>query len=133
MKDGRATKVELKTNYLTTKNVWKNSKGKVYVGYRTPLINRMGASFSAKHDPDIPVFLVCCDVTDKWHSEVIGVWQMDGINAVRCLEENKQSISLSKFMEHGKRKVVKVNTIGYTKWYDTMWKRLPVKTSTHLK
>jgi len=133
MKGGKVMRVELKTNYITTKNVWKNSKGKVYVGYRTPLTDYMGANFSTNHDPEIPVFLVCCDTTDKWDSEVIGVWQMDGEVAISCLEKNKHFISLSKFMKQGKRKVVKVDAIGYAKWHDTMWKRLPIKQSTNLK
>jgi len=128
MKRGRLTKVELKTRYLNTKQVYLNPQDNIYVGARTPLESYMRASFrkGSYHEDDMPVYLVCCDATEKWPIDVVGAWQMDGATAQKCLEKSSV-ITLSKFLQHGKRKNVKVNSIGYTNWIKTMKKRLPIK------
>ena len=133
MKRGKITKVELKTSYLNTKRVFLNTRDKIYVNDRTPLENYVKASFGkhSYHEEDMPLYLVCCDATDKWPIDVIGAWQMDGPMVQRCLEESK-NITLSKFMQHGKRKNVKVNSIGYGNWIDAMKKRLPKKVTRSL-
>jgi len=126
MKRGKITKVELKTSYLNTKQVFLNTRDKIYVNDRTPLESHMKASFykESYHEEEMPLYLVCCDATDKWPIDIIGAWQMDGPTVQRCLEESK-NITLSKFMQYGKRKNVKVNSIGYGNWINVMKKRLP--------
>jgi len=133
MKRGRLTKVELKTSYLNTKQVYLNTQNNIYVGDRTPLESYMKASFrkGSYHEEDMPVYLVCCDATEKWPIDVVGAWQMDGVTAQKCLEKSS-SITLSKFLKHGKRKSVKVNSIGYSNWVKVMKKRLPVQVTRHL-
>ena len=133
MKRGRLTKVELKTSYLNTKQVYLNTQNNIYVGDRTPLESYMRASFrkGSYHEEDMPVYLVCCDATEKWPIDVVGAWQLDGATAQECLEKSS-SITLSKFLKHGKRKNVKVNSIGYSNWVKVMKKRLPVQVTRHL-
>ncbi len=129
MKRGKITKVELKTNYINTKAIFKNTAGNIMIGYRTPILNHIKASFHKGfyHEEDMPLYLVVCDATDKWKKGgIIGVWQMKGDKVNELLQESKV-ISLSKFMKHGKRKFSKVDTIGWKRWYDTIWKRLPVR------
>ena len=134
MKRGKITKVELKTGYVNTKRVFLNTRDKIYVNDRTPLENHIGASFNKRsyHEEDMPLYLVCCDATDKWSIDVVGAWQMDGASAQKCLGENRTHISLSKFLQHGKRKNVKVNSIGYSNWIGAMKKRLPKKVTRRL-
>ena len=133
MKRGKITKVELKTSYLNTKQVFLNTRDRIYVNDRTPLENYIRASFHKEtyHEEDMPLYLVCCDATDKWPIDVIGAWQMDGPSVQRCLEQSK-NIALSKFLQHGKRKNVKVNSIGYSNWINAMKKRLPKKVTRNL-
>ena len=133
MKNGNTTKIELKTKYLETKNVFKTKKGGVFVNDRTGLHTYIRAKFNSYHEPDMPVYFVVADTSGKWgKTELIGVWQMDGESVNECLKENKESIGLSKFLERGKRKIVKVDTIGYSNWFNTMYKRLPIKRTVHL-
>jgi hypothetical protein len=132
IKNNNVTKIELKTSSLETRGVFKTTKGKVFVGYRTNLSSYLSATFSGYHESDMPVYFVLTDTSSKWETELVGVWQMDGKTVNKCLLENKQSIGLSKFIKYGKRKLVKVDTIGYSKWFNTMYKRLPVKKTTHL-
>ena len=134
MKRGKITKVELKTSYVNTKQVFLNTKNRIYVADRTPLENYVRASFSkhSYHEEDMPLYLVCCDATDKWSIDVVGAWQMNGSTVQKCLEENNTGISLSKFLQHGKRKTVKVNSIGYGNWIGAMKKRLPKKVTRRL-
>lgn len=131
MKSGKATKVELKTGYLTTKNVWKSSGGKIYVGDRTSLTGYLGAKFGGNPpEDDMKVYFVCCDTTDKWNTEVIDVWQMDGQTAIDLLKEvNSKTITLQKFINFGKKKKVEVETIGWGLYKKTLLKRLPEKKS----
>lgn len=133
MKQGKIRKVELKTCYLNTKNVFINGKNNIYVFDRTPLNNYIRASFSKGyyHEEDLPVYLVVCDATEKWQIDVVGVWQLDGKKASEMLD-NCKDISLSKFMEHGRRKKVKVNSIGYCNWTATMKRRLPKRVTRQL-
>ena len=56
---------------------------------------------------------------------------MDGVTAQACLEKSI-NITLSKFIKHGKRKNVKVNSIGYTNWIKAMKKRLPIKVTRNI-
>ncbi len=129
MKRGKLTKVELKTCYINTKAIFKNTAGNIMVGYRTPILNYIKASFHKGfyHEEDMPLYLVVCDTTDKWkRGGVIGVWQMEG-NKVNELLKESPNISLRKFIKHGKRKVSKVDTIGWTRWHDTILKRLPIR------
>ena len=132
MKRGKIIKVELKTSYVNTKQVFLNTRGKIYVNDRTPLENYVRASFGGYHEEDMPLYLVCCDATDKWSIDVVGAWQMDGVSAQKCLEENKRNISLSKFLQHGKRKNTKVNSIGYGNWVGAMKQRLPKRVTRRL-
>jgi len=133
MKNDNITKIELKTRYLETKNVYKTEGGGVFVGDRTGLNTYIGATFNSYHESDMPVYFVVADTSGKWGEiELIGAWQMDGESVNECLKENKKSISLSKFFEYGKRKIVKVDTIGYSNWFNTMYKRLPIKRTVHL-
>ena len=90
MKRGRLTKVELKTSYLNTKQVYLNTQNNIYIGARTPLESYIRASFKkgSYHEEDMPVYLVCCDATEKWPIDVVGAWQMDGVIAQDCLEKN---------------------------------------------
>lgn len=127
MKRGKATKVELKTSYLNTKSVFVASSGKIYVHSRTPLNHYIKATFAKGyyHEEEIPVYLVLCDATDKWNIDVVGVWQLDGITAQAMLTKSI-NIPLSKFLENGRRKNIKVDSIGYQNWVATMKKRLPV-------
>ena len=133
MKRGRLTKVELKTSYLNTKQVYLNTQNNIYVGDRTSLESYMRASFrkGGYHEEDMPVYLVCCDATEKWPIDVVGAWQMDGATAQECLEKSNY-ITLTKFLKHGKRKNVKVNSIGYSNWVKVMKKRLPIQVTRHL-
>lgn len=133
MKHGRLTKVELKTSYLNTKQVYLNTQNNIYVGDRTSLESYIRASFTkgSYHEEDMPVYLVCCDATEKWPIDVVGAWQMDGVTAQTCLEKSI-NITLSKFIKHGKRKNVKVNSIGYTNWIKAMKKRLPIKVTRNI-
>ena len=74
------------------------------------------------------VYFVCCDTTDKWETEVIDVWQMEGTTAIDLLREiNSKTISLQKFISFGKKKRVEVNTIGWGLYKRTLLKRLPEK------
>lgn len=130
MRRGKVTKVELKTCYIKTKDIFKNTKGNVMVGYRTPLLNHIRATYGkgSYHEEDMPLYLVVCDTTDKWSKGgVIGAWQMKG-EKVNSLLNESNNISLKKFMKHGKKKRAKVDTIGWTRWYNTMYKRLPTRT-----
>lgn len=133
MKRGKITKVELKTSYVNTKQVFLNTRDRIYINDRTPLENYIRASFYKEtyHEEDMPLYLVCCDATDKWPIDVIGAWQMDGPSVQRCLEQSK-NITLSKFLQHGKRKNVKVDSIGYSNWINAMKKRLPKKVTRNL-
>jgi hypothetical protein len=132
MKNGKPIEVELKTTYLNTKKVWQSKGGKIYVGDRTGLTGYLKASFSGNPpEDDMLVYLVCCDTTDKWDTEVIDVWQMDGPTAIDILSTIK-GISLQKFINHGKKKRVNVKTIGWNKYIKTMLKRLPIKKSINL-
>ena len=134
MKQGKVTKVELKTSYLNTKNVYVNTRNNIYVGTRTPLDNYVSAQFHKGyyHEEDIPLYLVVCDATDKWNTDVVGAWQIDGKRVNGFLEKNAIKISLSKFLKHGRRKNTKVNAIGYKVWTETMKKRLPKRTTRRL-
>ena len=134
MKRGKIIKVELKTSYVNTKQVFLNTRSKIYVNDRTPLENYVRASFNkgGYHEEDMPLYLVCCDATDKWSIDVVGAWQMDGASTQKCLGENNTHISLSKFLQHGKRKNVKVNSIGYGNWVGAMKQRLPKKVTRRL-
>ena len=86
----------------------------------------------AYHEEDMPLYLVVCDATDKWsNGGIIGVWQMDGDKVNGLLKESSK-ISLSKFMKHGKRKRTDVDTIGWTRWYNTISKRVPVRASCNI-
>jgi len=136
MKRGKITKVELKTSYLTTKGVYLNTKGNIYVGDRTVLTDYIKASFhqDSYHEPDMPVYLCVCDATDKWKIDVVGAWQMDGKIARKILDpKSRKIISLRKFIQKGKRKNIKVNSIGYGNWIKTMKKRLPTKKTINLR
>lgn len=134
MKNNKITKIELKTSYLETKNVFKTRKGKgIYTGYRSPLDNYIRAKFSSYHEPDMPVYFIVGDTSGKWGKlDLIGVWQMDGKTVNEILEKTKNRVTLKNFINLGKRKVVKVNTIGYSKWFNTMFKRVPIKRCTQL-
>lgn len=135
MKHGKITKVELKTSYLKTKGVYQNSKGNIYVGYRTNLTNYIKATFGkdSYHESDMPVYLCVCDATDKWKIDVVGAWQMDGKTAQKIISPMlTKVISLQKFLEQGKRKNIKVNSIGYGNWIKTMKRRLPIGKAIHL-
>lgn len=133
MKRGKATKVELKTSYLNTKNVFVALSGKIYVYSRTPLNHYIKATFAKGyyHEEEIPVYLVLCDATDKWNIDVVGVWQLDGITAQAMLTKGI-NIPLSKFLENGRRKNIKVDSIGYQNWVSTMKKRLPVRVTRRI-
>lgn len=135
MKHGKITKVELKTCYLNTKNVYVNSRDKIYVGDRTVLTDYIRASFSnyTYHEQDMPVYLCVCDATDKWKTDLVGAWQLDGKTAQSILSTRiRKVITLRKFIEKGKRKNTKVKSIGYGNWIKTMKRRLPVKTTINL-
>jgi len=134
MKRGKLTKVELKTCYIKTKTIFMNTAGKLTVGYRTPILNYIKATFGndAYHEEDMPLYFVVCDATDKWsNGGIIGVWQMDGDKVNGLLKESPK-ISLSKFMKHGRRKKTNVDTIGWTRWYDTISKRVPTRAACHI-
>ena len=132
MKNGKPIEVELKTTYLNTKRVWKSGGDKIYVGDRAGITGYLKASFNGNPpEDDMLVYLVCCDTTGKWDTEVIGVWQMKGPMAISILAE-KQNISLKNFMDFGKKKRVNVETIGWSRYVKTLLKRLPLKKSTHL-
>lgn len=134
MKGGKFTKVELKTCYIKTKNIFKNTAGNIIAGYRTPILNYIKASYQKDgyHEEDMPLYLVVCDATDKWKKGgIIGVWQIEGSKVNSLLKESSM-ISLKKFMKYGKRKVTKVDTIGWTRWYNTVLKRLPVRAACQI-
>lgn len=134
MKQGKVTKVELKTSYLNTKNVYVNTKNNIYVGSRTQLETYICASFHKGyyHEEDMPLYLVVCDATNKWNLDVVGAWQIDGKRVNDLLKESPRKISLSKFLKQGRRKNTKVNSIGYYNWMETMKKRLPKSVTRHL-
>jgi hypothetical protein len=134
MKRGKVTKVELKTSYLNTKNVYVNTRNNIYVGTRTPLDNYVSAQFHKGyyHEEDMPLYLVVCDATDKWNLDVVGAWQIDGKKVNGFLEESSRSITFSKFLKHGRRKNVKVHSIGYSAWVNTMKKRLPKRVTRRI-
>ena len=132
MKQEKIIEVELKTSYLNTKRVWRSAGNKIYVGDRTGIMSQLRASFGGlPPEDDMLVYLVCCDTTGKWDTEVIDVWQMDGPMAISILAEN-QVISLKRFMDFGKKKRVSVETIGWSRYIKTLLKRLPLKKTTHL-
>lgn len=136
MRHGKITKVELKTSYLRTKGVYLNTKGNIYVGDRTPLSDHIRASFNKSYyqEHDIPVYLCVCDATDKWKTDFVGAWQMDGKTAHEIIDPmSTKVISLRRFIKDGKRKNTKVNSIGYTNWIKTMKNRLPIKKTTTLR
>ena len=85
MRNGKPVEVELKTCYINTKKVWKTKNDTVYVGDNT-ISTYIRAQFSGNPpEDDMLVYLVCCDTTDKWDTEVIDVWQMDGPTAIDLL------------------------------------------------
>ena len=127
MKNGKPIEVELKTTYLNTKRVWKSGGDKIYVGDRAGITGYLKASFNGNPpEDDMLVYLVCCDTTDKWDTEVIDVWQMDGPTAIDQLGTGR-CITLQKFINYGTKKRVKVKTIGWNKYIKTMLTRLPIK------
>lgn len=134
MKNGKPVEVELKTCYLNTKRVWKNKKDRIYINDRTMLEHYMSAQFGGNPpEDDMLVYLVCCDTSGKWDTEVIDVWQMEGIIAINLLNKvTSKSITLQKFITYGKKKRVKVKTIGWNKYTNTLLKRLPLKKSITL-
>ena len=134
MKREKLTKVELKTCYIKTKSIFKNTVGNLIVGYRTPILNYIGATYKrdAYHEEDMPLYFVVCDTTDKWsNGGIIGVWQMGGDRVNGLLKESPK-ISLSKFMKYGKRKLTKVDTIGWKSWYNTVLKRVPTRAACYI-
>ena len=133
MKRRKIIEVELKTSYLNTKNVWRSAGDKIYIGDRTSIKSQLRATFGGGLPPedDMLVYLVCCDTTGKWDTEVIGVWQMKGPIAISILAET-QNISLKRFMDFGKKKRVSVKTIGWSRYIKTLLKRLPLKKTTNL-
>ena len=127
MKNNKVIEVELKTSYLNTKEVFKTIGEKIYIYDRTGITNYLKAAFGGNPpEDDMLVYLVCCDTTDKWNTEIIDVWQMKGEVAINLLGKAKQ-ITLKKFIDHGKKKHVEVNVIGWKTYVNTMLKRLPIK------
>ncbi len=135
MKAGKIIKVELKSTYINHKSLWRTKSGTVYVGNTNAMLsieNYFKARYSHNsYDPEIDDYLICCDTSGKWNTEVIGVWKIDGKTGHKLLNEySTKQITLRKFIKHGEKldgRHLNVPIIGWETYKKTLQRRLPIK------
>ena len=142
MKAGKIIKVELKSTYINHKSIWRTKNGNtIYVGSTNAMLsieNYFKARYSNNsYDPEIDDYLICCDTSGKWNTEVIGVWKIDGKTGNKLLNEHStKQITLRKFIAHGKKldgRHLNVPIIGWENYKKTLMQRLPIKKCRHVK
>jgi len=135
MRAGKIKKVELKSSYINHKAMWQTGNGTVYVGNTNAMIN-IENYFRARYehnsyDPEIDDYLICCDTSGKWDTEVIGVWKIDGHTGRKLLNEfASKQITLRKFITKRKKldgRHLNVPIIGWETYNKTLRHRLPIK------
>jgi hypothetical protein len=135
MRAGKIIKIELKSAYVNHKALWRTKNGTIYVGNTNAMItieNYFKARYTNNsYDPEIDSYLVCCDTSGKWNTEVIGVWKIDGRMGHTLLNEHStKQITLRKFIKNGEKldgRHLNVPIIGWEKYKKTLQQRLPVK------
>lgn len=135
MKVKKIQGIELKTSYISHKNLYKSSKQTIYTHSRLSLENSFRASFiNNSYNPELENYFICCDTSGKWSTEVIGVWKLSGKMGQVLLNEGN-NITLKKFIIYGKSldgRSLNHPIIGWKKYTSTLLKRLETKLTTRI-
>ena len=131
MRANKINGIELKTSYISHKKIFKTSNNKIYTYPRLQLENSFRGRYAQNsYDPEIDDYLICCDTSGKWNTEVIGVWKLSGKMGQLLLNEGITAITLKKFQIYGKQldgRHLNHPIIGWNTYVNTLLKRLPIK------